>query len=434
VIRRSAAAAPTVAILPWGDVFEDWLDPLGITEEAFRDEFAGSWMFGYVEALRRAGIRAVIVCVTSRVERPIRWTHGPSEATMHLLPPTRLFRAARRRQLEEPLRGRRDVPSIARATVTHVAPYLATPPVQLTRVLRAERCTAILCQEYEAPRFDVCVALGTLLRLPTFATFQGGDYQLSRVERRLRPLTIRRAAGLIIPTARERERVQSTYGLPDRPIARIFNPIDLELWHPGSRDEGRAELGMASDAEVVIWHGQLHPRKGLDLLLAAWTRVCAERPGRALELVLVGAGEARAELDRQIARLGAPSVRLVGEWILDPARLGRLLRAGDIYAFPSRHEGFPVAPVEAMACGLPVVATDAQGVADIFEAGEAHGGIVVERDDVGGFATALGALLDDPDRRAELGRRARLRVEGDFSLEAVGRLLRRVLIDGEPAG
>ena len=417
-----------MAIVPWGDLFEDWLDTLGVSPEAFRDEFTGSWMFGYVEALQTAGVRAIVVCITGRVDRPTRWTHRPTGATLHLLPPARAFRALRGLRLEEPLRGRRDASGLARAGITHLAPYLATPPLRLARVLRAESCNALLCQEYEAPRFDVCVGLGTVLRLPTFATFQGGDYQLSRLERLLRPLTVRRAAGLIVPTHTERERLICSYGVPETKLATVFNPIDLEVWRPGGREESRIELGIAADADVVVWHGQVHPRKGLDLLLASWGRICSERPGRALELLLVGSGEARSGLAQEVSRLGLHGVRVLDEWVLDPARLRRLLCAGDVYAFPSRHEGFPVAPVEAMACGLPLVATDAQGMADILEGGEEDGGILVARDDLDALTGALGDLLDDPARRDELGRQARARVERAFSLEAVGRQLRATLV------
>ena len=96
--------------------------------------------------------------------------------------------------------------------------------------------------------------------------------------------------------------------------------------------------------------------------------------------------------------------------------------------FPSRHEGFPVAPAEAMACGLSVVATDVQGIPDIFERGEADGGIVVQREDVAALTRAMGQLVDDDERRRELGRNARKRVEAAFSYPAVGRELRRVLL------
>ena len=167
--------------------------------------------------------------------------------------------------------------------------------------------------------------------------------------------------------------------------------------------------------------------KGLDVLLGAWDRVRAERPGDELRLLLVGTGPDAGKLRTRLAERGRDDVHWVDEFLHDPAEIRRHLSAADVYAFPSRHEGFPVAPLEARAVGLPVVAADAQGVSDIFEGGEASGGLVVPPDDAVSFATALGRLLDDEVLRRDLGRRARARVESAFFLDAVGRELSRFL-------
>jgi starch synthase len=120
----------------------------------------------------------------------------------------------------------------------------------------------------------------------------------------------------------------------------------------------------------------------------------------------------------------------LNEFVQDRSVIRRYLSAADVYAFPSRQEGFPVAPIEAMACGLPMVAADAPGIPDILEGGEASGGLVVPRDNAVDLALALGRLLEDKAWGRELGRRARRRVESCFSLEAVGRQLRAFLLNG----
>ena len=420
---------PRIAIVAWGDLVADWLGPLGVSLDEFRDAFTGSWMFGYVDALRSAGVDTTIVAVTTAVPSPTTWAHKPTGARLHLLPPAPLFGPAARIMLDEPIGDRRDPVTLGRAAVRHAAPYLATPVLRLARLLREDRCDAVLCQEYETPRFDACVIAGGISRTDVFAVFQGGDYQDSRLERPLRPLTIRRAAGLIVPTSTEIARVGVRYHVPRARIAQIFNPVDTDVWRPRDRASARSVLGIGADAVVAIWHGQVQlRRKGLDLLLEAWAAIERARPDRELTLLLVGSGADVAEVMRRIEALGLRGARHVDRWVNDRAETAGLLSAADVYVFPSRHEGFPLAPVEAMACGLPAVAADAQGIPDILAAGEQHGGVIVGRDDARGLTDALGALIDDPDRRLELGRRARVRAEAAFSVESVGAELRRVLL------
>jgi glycosyltransferase involved in cell wall biosynthesis len=136
-------------------------------------------------------------------------------------------------------------------------------------------------------------------------------------------------------------------------------------------------------------------------------------------------------LRQRIAVAEHCTVSWVNEFVHDRFAIRRYLSAADIYVFPSRHEGFPVAPLEAMGCGLPIVATDAQGIPDILEGGEASGGLIVPRDNAAELARALGRLLDDDAWRLELGKRARRRIEAEFSLEAVGRQLRAFLLGDE---
>ena len=384
-------------------------------------------MFGYVTALATVGIHTVLVCPTSKVSETVRTTHVPTGAGLVLLPTGRVFSALRGSALAGRLDGRRDPRTLMRAVATHTAPYAGTPLVGLARELRRVRARAVLCQEYETPRFDACVVVGRALHRPVFGVFQGGDEQHSVLERPLRPLALRGAAGLLSGSAAELERVRATYRISEAKLSRVPNPVDVAFWRPGDRAAARAALGIDADARVVAWHGQLlvH-RKGLDVLLAAWQSVCADRTGRELVLVLVGGGEDVEDVRRRIDAARGVDVRLVDEWVHDRARIRDVLVAADLYAFPSRSEGVPVAPAEAMACGLPVVGSRANGVPDVI--GDC--GSVVDRDDPAALAAAVGALLDDDDRRTALGQAARARAEQHFSHAAVGTALRSIMLGG----
>lgn len=412
--------------MPWGLVLEDFLEPHGLTLETFCTDFRGSWLFGYVEALRSAGVRTVIVCISSAREEVSRGVHEPSGAPVIVLPAPRGYRALRRRMANPYGRSARTafgLNGVARVLepilwpVVQVAPYLSTPRQKLTRALREETCSAILCQDYELPRFDACAGVSRRAGIPLFGVFQGGDYRRWRTEALVRTRAMRRCRGLIVAPAAEARRVVATYRVPADRIARIPNPVDVGAWRPGGRVAARERLSIPSRARVVVWHGRLHVwKKGLDVLLDAWEQITERVEGA--HLLLVGDGPDRESVAER-AR-GLNGVTLVDRLVHDVEELRDHLAAGDVYAFPSRHEGFAVAPVEAMAVGLPLVATDVGGIAETLPAGEQSGGVVVPQEDAAALGDALARLLLDPDLTDLLGTRARQRAVDTFSYEAIG--------------
>jgi starch synthase len=408
-----------VALLPWGDVFEDFLEPIGVSLEKFCNEMTGGWLFGYVEALELVGVRTAIIIFSTQVTSITRRTHLPTGASIIILPATKSFRVIRRI-----------------APYLHfgdtVSPYLSMPLTPLVQELRREGCDSILCQEYEYGRFDVCLLVGRLTGLPVFASFQGGVKRRDSLGRFIRSRLLRASRGLIIAPSCEAQRVHRQYHLSHHKVAQIFNPLDLQKWPILDRDRVRAEFSIPLNAEIVVWHGRISMQhKGLDILLDVWEQICRERPERDLRLLLLGTGQDADEFSRCLAMKRLPGVRWVNRYLHDRAEMQRYLLTGNVYVFSSRYEGFPVAPLEAMACGLPVVATDVQGIADIFKGGEESGGIVVPLEDAAKLALALGRVLDDKPYARELGRRARRRVETSFSLETVGQQLRSFLLNGK---
>jgi glycosyltransferase involved in cell wall biosynthesis len=409
-----------VALLPGGDRFEDFFDKIAVTLETHLRNQTGGWLFNYVEALARADCDTVIIYMSARVRAAARFRHEPTGCLICVLPSPWLHRKLRAARWRYAPRSR---------LLRSVEAYVATPPRALARELRELHCAVILCQEYESARFDLCVLLGRLTGRPVFATYQGAQRGHSAVEAPLRRLAMRWCDGVISGSATERRRIRRRYRLPGRKIAPIPNPLDVRRWRPEDREEVRRELRLPPNRRIVIWHGRVQiERKGLDLLLEAWLQVCAARPDRQPLLLLVGSGRDDEVLRQRVADLPDGVVQWVEEYVHDRELLRRLLSAADVATLPSRHEGFPVATLEAMACALPVVAADVSGVRDMLQAvPDTHTGIIVPPEDTAALADALGVLVDDVELSRRLGDSARLVAE-QFSLEDVGRRLAHLLL------
>ena len=400
---RDELSEPTIAIFPWGDVIEEFLDPIGLTLEDFVKRMTGGWLFGYVTALQHVGWRPIIVFGSESKNATTRLIHAATGAPVWLVRSARVVDAC--------------TPITYNAAYS-VRRWLATPVRMFRDVIEREQCRALMIQEYEYTRFDALVRLGTRLGIPAFATFQGGDRKLSWIEGLIRGRSLRICSGLVIASEAERLRVERLYAGHHPPIANIPNPIDTQEWQAMDRRKARSLLGLRQEAFVAINHGRIDiRRKGLDVLLEAWASSDGD------ELVVIGSGQDHDAFAALVAESGSRNIRWISEYTTDRSLVRRWLSAADVYVTASRIEGMPVAPLEAMACGLPVIATDAQGLPDILTGGEDSGGLLVRRDDAAAIAAAIDRLRRDPDLRGRLSRAARRHIEQKFSISAVGAAL-----------
>jgi glycosyltransferase involved in cell wall biosynthesis len=203
----------------------------------------------------------------------------------------------------------------------------------------------------------------------------------------------------------------------------IPHGVDLGRFRPAaSREEAaplRSALGVAPDAELVLFAGPVEKRKGLDYLAAAWDRIAASRPGA--WLVIAGperessGGQADPFSTSLRATLqggrGAERVIFAGR----VANLEEFMRAADLFVFPSRQEGMPNVVCEAMASGLPCVLTPFLGLpAEFGRPGEQY---ALAQHDAASLAESIVALLADDNARAGLGAAARRWTEAHLDLE-----------------
>jgi glycosyltransferase involved in cell wall biosynthesis len=397
-------------------------------------------VFNYAQALAEAGVRPVIYCTSENVSRRRSLLHEPTGAEIVVFPTSIAYRVMRRLlplQRASNLSAasgsmRKKLARLSQKSAAFLRSYFSMPLFALFADLEREGCRSVLVQEYESGRFDVCVLMSKLKRIPIYGTFTGG-YGKGRLTKPLRRLALKSATGLLICARREADRVIEEYDLPSSKVKLLSYPIDLTVWYPEDKKRARSHLSIDTTAQIVIYHGAIELKvKGLDALLKAWAQVCRERPSRKLLLILIGTGTDASALSSLLAERQLENVEWLNLWMTDRSLLRNYLSSSDVYVFPSREDAFGISVLEAMACGLPIVASDARGIPDIFEGGEESGAIVVPPGDSGALASAIGALLDDRPRAFELGKRSRQRVETAFSMDQFGTQMRALLAGGDP--
>ena len=228
------------------------------------------------------------------------------------------------------------------------------------------------------------------------------------------------------------EGLRRTYeriGVPPERIVTVPNGVAPQTGRM-RRGEARRVLGLRPDRPVVLTIGRLTHMKGQWHLIDAVPDLAARFPG--LAVVLLGDGPLRSSLQARAAALG------VSGHVLFPGHrpdARRLLASADVFVLPSRHEGMPLAALEAMEAGLPVVATRVIGSAEVVEDGRT--GALVRPGDPAALGAAVARLLADPALRRRQGAAGRRRYEACFTRERMAaetaEVYESVLADAEVA-
>lgn len=275
------------------------------------------------------------------------------------------------------------------------------------------RAVRTLCEEVGADilhthgyRPDVVASgIATGLGIPRVSTvhgFTGGDWK-NRLYERMQRYVLRRFDG-VIAVARSQIGPLSAAGVPAERIHLLPN-----AWQPGTtlpRRTARAALGAPDTTMHVGWVGRLSHEKGADILLDA-LKVLGDLP---LTVSVLGDGAERERLEGLAADLGiADRVRWHGA--LPDA--GRYFSAFDLFVLSSRTEGTPMVLFEAMAAGVPIVASAVGGVPDVITSAE---GWLVPAGDPLELAAAIRSAIADPSVAHTCARRAKTRLESEFAL------------------
>lgn len=214
---------------------------------------------------------------------------------------------------------------------------------------------------------------------------------------------LRRADSHLAISSDVAERTREVYDF-HRPIRVIPLGVDLPAFTPLARNE----LGMDDDALYVVAVGRLVARKDHETLLRALARQGRER----VRLIVLGDGPMLDPLRSLAADLGI-SRRVQFRGFVSDEEKFQILSSADVFALPSLHEGFGLVYLEAMRCGLPVIATTRGGQKDFLV--DRRTGVLADVRDVEAVADALSWLADDPERRREIGD-ANRRLASEFSV------------------
>jgi len=194
-------------------------------------------------------------------------------------------------------------------------------------------------------------------------------------------------------------------GIDGRRVVVIHDAIDIARMTDANPSPIRGELGIEGKF-VYLFVGRLVHQKGVDILLNAFAQ---QQSG---VLLIVGGGEERAQLESEVEALGIHSrVFFLGVRHDIPS----LMKAADCFVLASRLEGLGIVLIEAMACGIPVVATNVDGIPEAVEHGE--NGILVPSEDPAAFAVALRQIRENSDMRKSMGERGVERAARLFSIE-----------------
>ena len=213
-------------------------------------------------------------------------------------------------------------------------------------------------------------------------------------------------------------------GFLERPATVILHGVDTDVFRPApDRAALRRDLGLDPDAVLVGCFGRVRAQKGVDLLVEAAIRVFPRHP-RA-QLIFTGriTPDNRAFAGDLMARARAAGigdrVRFLGE--IPWEQVVRHYQALDLFAAPARWEGFGLTPLEAMACGVPVIASRAGAYETLIRDGET--GTLVPRDDAHALEAALDRWLSDDAGRARAGEAARRHVVHNHAIETEARAI-----------
>ena len=287
--------------------------------------------------------------------------------------------------------------------------YLASIPWRLV----ADRPDILHC--HLIPSNIIAKPLGALLGVPVIINHDHTN-DTRRAESRfllaLDRFSNRFAKHIVAVSASCRDFLITREFIPEKDVTLVPNAIDLQRFSPSAvrREEARVALGLPPSVRVIAGVGRLNPQKNFSLFLDIASQLTARFSD--LHFLLAGDGPEEKMLREKAATLGLSDRVTFSGYVADTRQV---YLAADVLLMPSRYEGLPMTLLEAMAMGLPVVASQLDGIAEVI--GDGREGFLAPSDDASLFVERISALLQDASLSSRLAKNARAKIEASFSVE-----------------
>jgi glycosyltransferase involved in cell wall biosynthesis len=281
-------------------------------------------------------------------------------------------------------------------------------PLRLAKLLRREGVDLVHAHQYTPFFYGLTARLRGPRRPIVFTEHGRHQPDYPRPKRMLaNRLLLSRRDRVVGVGAAVRQALIANEGLPPDRVGVLYNGIDVDAFAAADRAAARAALGAGPDDLVLIQVARLDYLKDHATAVRTLARVASRRPGA--RLVLVGDGPERAAVESKARELGvADRVQMLGT----RRDVARLLPGADLFLLTSVSEGIPLTALEAMAAGLPVVATEVGGLREVVADGAT--GFLAPAGDDAGLAGHVLRLAADPGLRRRLGEAGRDRAKLHF--------------------
>lgn len=205
--------------------------------------------------------------------------------------------------------------------------------------------------------------------------------------------SLRRADAVITISEYSKKELINKLNMPEEKIKVVHLGVDTNMFKPMDKAKARKKLGLPQDKKIILHVSSEEPRKNVSGLIKAFYKFTKKNPNA----FLIRVGEKRASTERLIRELGLEKKVLYYEHV-SKEELALLYNSSDVFALPSFYEGFGLPVLEAMACGVPVIASSSTSLSEVL----GNGGIMIDPFDVNTLTKGISEVLADRNTRRSL--------------------------------